>query len=197
MWLGAVLWCIALSAPLKAEADPTLYAPPAEHWLEPELPEMGSCPSAEVPVLAEEGEGEIPPDLRELGHARIEQQEACQAVSQRLDRLVERLWWAVDELVEPDAPQLKLSTETNEWLELVAQRLQSPLSVKNVGEGGGAQLVTLDGPVEVSNQPNDELELLRQAVLDGAETGNQNVWGLAGFFTGFLLLALIYKIVRP
>lgn len=84
-----------------AQAEPEPFTPPAEHFSEPEpLVELGACPSAPVAGIEEEEAGEVPLETRELGHLRLEGQEACKAVADRLDEVVSRLWWVTVEQAE-------------------------------------------------------------------------------------------------
>jgi hypothetical protein len=113
--------CLSLAVGASARADePTEYVPPADRALQPELPELAQCPSAAVPEIAEEeAEGEVEPvapELRELGHLRLEQQEACKAQADRLDQVITRLWWVTSQTLALDHPDAE-QAETNEWLE--------------------------------------------------------------------------------
>jgi hypothetical protein len=129
----SLLACVAscslllLAAVGIARADePVPYLAPADRALEPELSEQAACPDAEVPLIAEEEvEGEevepVSPELRELGHMRLEQQQACLATTDRLDEVTSRLWWVTAQVLALDHPEPALA-EVNEWLQLLSER---------------------------------------------------------------------------
>lgn len=126
--LSLVCYALVAGGVLAAQAladEPAPYLAPADRATQPELPELAACPSAEVPVIAEEeAEGEVEPvspELRELGHLRLEQQQACRAQTDRLDQVIERLWWVTAQTLALDHPDAGIS-EVNEWLAQAAER---------------------------------------------------------------------------
>lgn len=191
----ACLNLLALSAPLAASAEPEPYEPPAERLIEPELPELAPCPSATVPVLAEEEAGEVTADIRELGHLRIEQQETCKAQTDRLDQVIKRLWWLTVEQAESRHLAGRYAEEANELTQHVVDKLEAPLQVLNVGGEGGPQPVKVEGGIEVTNPPDTEAQLA--AVREGTETVNQNDWAFLGIAIGCIGLFMIWRLVRP
>jgi len=159
--------------------------------VEPELPTLAVCPEH----VEEEYVGEDDLAARQTTLLRAELEATCQAQADRLDEVIRRLWWLTDEAAERRVDASIASTEANELTQHVLDKLGGTLEVLNVGGEGGAQPVQVENAVEVSNQPNEEL--IRQAVVDATETGNQNVWGIAGLAVGFLALLGLYKLVRP
>jgi len=207
VWLGAVLWCIALSAPLEARADAEPFEVPLDRALEPALPEFTSCPGLPtVPEAYEPFEPESPEELpddydssaRQLTLLREEAAQICRAETERQEALLRRTWWVVSQLLG----QQKEAHETNEYLgadleasaerkgqlESVVEALNGPLTVEGSSGGGVSE-------VEVVNPP--DVAGVETAVLTSAETGNQNMWGILGLVVGFGFLAGIYKLVRP
>jgi hypothetical protein len=119
-----VCWSVVASFVFAAQAladEPAPYVAPADRALQPELPELAGCPSAEVPIVAEEEAEAVTPELRELGHLRLEQQQACRAQTDRLDQVVERLWWVTSQTLALDRSDPAL-VEVNEWLQQGAER---------------------------------------------------------------------------
>lgn len=205
--LVALLWVLALSAPLSAHAEAEIFTPPAEHFTEPELmSELPVCPSNPIPGIEEEEAGEIPPETRELSHLRLEAQEVCSAQTDRLDQVIKRLWWVTVEQAEAvrllpslesanPIPSLEALSETLVELKGSVNQFSTDgdLRASILGSEDGRPL-PISGDIETT--PGTD-EGVRQAVLDSAETSNQNVWGLAGFFVGLIALAVAYKLVRP
>jgi hypothetical protein len=128
-FLLALLVCCSfcwVAAGFALADPPPEYIAPADKALEPEMAELAACPTAEVPVLAEEeAEGEevepVAPELRELGHMRLEQQEACKAQADRLDQVIERLWWVTAQTLALDRSDPGFA-EANGWLEHLSQQ---------------------------------------------------------------------------
>ena len=170
--------CLAVAATARAD-EPSEYVAPSDQALQPELPEFAACPSTEPPVHAEEElEGEevpeVSPETRELGGLRDDLQAACLAQSERLDQVIERLWWVTANQLQP-APSAEdpLESEMNEWLALLSEQLEAPtedlhaiyntlhnplelrpsllgpedekpLAVSGEGEGGGSEVATAE-----------------------------------------------------
>ena len=147
-------------------------------------------------MLGEEEAGEVPAEIRELGHLRIEQQEACKAEVDRLDEVIERLWWLTVEQAETRDAAGRYAEESNEVTQHVVDKLEAPLQVLNVGGEGGPQPVKVEGgAVEVSNPPDMEAQLA--AVQEGTETINQNDWAFLGIAIGCVGLFMVWRLVRP
>jgi hypothetical protein len=127
-FLVALLACCSLSwvaAGFALADEPTEYVAPVDRALEPELPEMASCPNV-VPsgIEEEKAEGEvepISPELRELAHMRQEAQQSCRAQTDRLDQVIERLWWVTSQELALDHPDAGIA-EADEWLKQAAAR---------------------------------------------------------------------------
>ncbi|MEX2105921.1 MAG: hypothetical protein WD810_03380 [Solirubrobacterales bacterium] len=162
VWLGAVLWCIALSAPLDARAEPQTCP-------------LGFLESAELEQPAWE--------VREL---RNDVRQACGAIADRLDEIVENTAGVVPQLATIDGDLVTLlegQEAGNGDLKAARESL------------AGTVAVSAPAGVEVTNQP--DTEMVRQAVVDNSETLNQNIWAVLGLVVGFGLLAAVYKLVRP
>lgn len=190
--LGLVL--VGLPALARA-AD---YEPPGIGSDNPSA-ELAECPSAEVPIVSEEEAEAVTPELRELGHLRIEQQESCRALSQRLDQLVTRLWWVVSE--SHHATEL-LSTEgSSVYMIELLKEVRDDLQHEDGLHVRLSQLPELPegsntiGTVDVGSSPSDG-EVVA-AVNEGTDTSNQNLWALAGMFLGFGLIAFLWRLMRP
>jgi len=216
--LFALLGCsLALfSAAGSARADePTAYAPPLDRALEPELPEMAQCSTAAVPAIEEEeAEGEvepIAPELRELGHLRLEQQEACKAQTDRLDRIVERLWWVTAQTLALDRFDPAIA-ETNEWLEHAADRdvkrnedlqvIRDSLSEPDISALRAVFLGGYDDnkPIPVSGlggegDPAESAQLV-SSIESAGEATQMGLYLLAGLMVGFFMGYLIWRTVN-
>jgi hypothetical protein len=202
----ACFFCLAVSS--LAQADPEPFTPPAEHFSEPEpLGEVFGC-EGESPVagIREEGEGEVPADIRELAHIRLENQEACKAELQRLDEIVSRLWWVTDEQAE--SVRLLPTLESANPIPALESLLEPLPEISNkLGHlsNDGYLRASILGPEDEWPLPvagdiettagTDEAVLA--AVKEGTETVNQNDWGILGLVIGFGACAVIYKLVRP
>lgn len=213
--------CLVFSAVAAiARADePAPYVPPADRALQPELPEMAACPDAEVPVLAEEeAEGEevepVAPELRELGHARLEQQQACRATTDRLDLVNERLWWVTSQLLALDHPEPALG-EVNEWLQHAAERDEGSAedvhqlrglfedvfvdtgsdTLRHLLLGGAEELEPLPvlgefeaGPMEVDPELVSSIDASGEAIQSG-------IYIIAGLLVGLFIGGVGWKLV--
>ncbi|HEX3173978.1 MAG TPA: hypothetical protein VHQ43_07155 [Solirubrobacterales bacterium] len=167
--------------------EPSPYVAPSELALEPELSELAACPSAEVPIVVEEEAEAVPPDLRELGHLRIEQQQACRAQSDRLDRVVERLWWIV-------AEQLRLHAQgvvTNEKLEAVLGSLEVPLSTEVKG------FTSLEPLPVHETQQLAVTEPIAESVDASGEALKGGVYFVAGVIVAAFVCYVLYRQVMP
>lgn len=222
LWVRfSLLACVACSLLLlaavgiaRAEEPPVPYVAPSDRALQPELPELSACPSAEVPVLAEEEAEAVSPELRELGHLRIEQQEACKAQSDRLDQVIERLWWVTAQTLALDHPE-KAAVETKELLEAAVpwqEGTQEDLHhLRGLFEGAFSETgsktlrhLLLGGPEEgeplpvlgefkaAPSEADSELVSSVDASGEAIQTGLYLLCGLmVGFFFGFAALKLV------
>ncbi len=174
-FLLALLACCSVcwaAAGFALADEPSEYVPPADRALQPELPEMASCPTAAVPVLAEEEFGEVPAELRELGHLRLEAQESCRAQLDRLDQVVTRLWWVTAQTLALDREDPGLS-EVNEWLSMLAEggekQHDALVQIEHSVEHGGDGL-----PVVLEKQHLTEEEALPVSGLSGGGGGGSS-----------------------
>jgi hypothetical protein len=190
-FFGSLVVCAAVATCVfaaQAVADePAPYVAPSEIALEPELSELVACPSEEVPIVAEEESESVPPDLRELGHSRIEQQQACRAQADRLDRVIERLWWIV-------AEQLRLHAQgvvTNEKLEAVLGALEVPLSTEVKG------FTSLEPLPVHETQQLAVTEPIAESVDASGEALKGGVYFVGGIIVAAFVCYVLYRQVMP
>jgi hypothetical protein len=189
LW-AAICWLILflVFAVVRSAADePAPYVAPSDLALEPELSELASCSSSEVPIVAEEEAEAVPPDLRELGHSRMEQQQACRAQVDRLDQVIERLWWIV-------AEQLRLHAQgvvTNEKLEAVLGALEVPLSTEVKG------FTSLEPLPVHETQQLAVTEPIAESVDASGEALKGGVYFLGGIILAAFVCYVLYRQVMP
>jgi len=132
---------------------------------------------------------EMPQPEREIRGLRNDLREACTAQREQLERAV-----TVLEGVNNDADEIRdavkqlhddLTPGGGVPVSIAGQT--GAVEVFESGEGGG--------PAE--NVHVNNLGGVEEAVVSDSETVNQALWGIAGLFVGFLLLGVIYKVVRP
>ncbi len=169
----------------RALADePPVYTPPAEIASEPPAPEgQPSCPDLELEAF--EGEDAAAGEVRLL---RGESAEACAAISARLDRIRERLWWMVAEaLVAGGRAEL-----SHELLEQIGESVGEPTCPMPC-----PVLIDGDSPVEVqdssSQEYNDELV---SAVDASGEASKAALWFIAGLLVAGVIAYMIIRAVR-
>lgn len=216
--LSFVFYLLVAGGVLAASAladEPIPYVPPADWVTQPELPELASCPSAEVPLIAEEeAEGEVEPvspELRELGHLRLEQQQVCRAQTDRLDQVLERLWWVTDEASSIN----HRSAVTNEKLVVVNELLEDifntqcgvPCLVRVQGQevpfqvegaaGGNRVLVEGEGTEGAEGSELSEVQTAELITsIDAAGEAEQlGLWFIAGLVVASVLGYGLYRVV--
>lgn len=190
-FFGSLVVCAAVATCVfaaQAVADePASYVAPSDLALEPELPELAACPSDEVPIVAEEEAEAVPAQLRELGHLRMEQQQACRAQAQRLDLVVSRLWWIVAEQLRAHAQ----GVVTNERLVEIVDRLSAPLSTE------------VKGLTPLEPLPVHETEQLAvsQPIAESVDASGEALKGGIYFVGGLIVAAFVcyvlYRQVMP
>lgn len=205
---AAVATCVFAAQAVADEPAP--YVAPSERALEPELPELAACPSAEVPVVAEEEVEPVTPELRELGHLRLEQQQACRAQTDRLDQVVERLWWVTAQTLALDRSDPALA-EVNEWLHKGAERddlTQEDVHAVRVAltdPGPGtlrSVLVGLEGenPLPVAGEfaaaPAEADPELVASIDAAGEATQLALWFIAGLVVASVLGYGLYRVVE-
>ena len=189
--LGLALWLLALPAPL-AKADP--YSPPGIGSTEP----IWSFADCRAEPEASESEDAVVVELREL---RRDLAATCVAVAQRVDEANHRLWWSVSETAALRDQASGFATDAQllnvvQGLEAIEQDLvplEGAFPVEIAGQAKDLQVIAPTG-VEVSNPP--DVAAVQAAVLQGTETGNQNLWSLAGLAAGGVLLVVFWRIAR-
>lgn len=189
LW-AAICWLVLglAFASVRALADePPSYVAPFELALEPESPELAACSSAGVPIVAEEEAEAVKPELRELGHSRMEAQQACRAQADRLDQVIGRLWWIV-------AEQLRLHAQgvvTNEKLELVADRLGLPLSTEVKG------FTSLEPLPVHETQQLSVTEPIAESVDASGEALKGGIYFVGGIIVAAFVCFVLYRQVMP
>lgn len=186
-WAWALCVCFALSTPVAEGAE---YSPPGIGSDEP-VPSVASCPEAPAPSESED------PVVAQLVALRADVSASCASARDALGEVRARLWWVTSEVaklreVGPTAASVVALEVAVQQLEkaltpeagLPVHLGQVPLPVESAG-----------GSVAVSN-PTD-LTPVKQAVVDGTETSNQNIWAVFGLLVGFGCLGVVYKLVRP
>jgi hypothetical protein len=168
---------------LVAKADPPpVYNPPAEIATEPSAPEgQPSCPVLELEPF--EGEDAAAGETRLL---RGEAASACAALSARLDRIRERLWWLVAEAL--DAKQQRVLTNT--LLTEVRDRLASPVPVQ-------VQDWTYEPPIDTQDASSAEgSDALLEAVDASGNATKEALWFLCGLLV-MLAGSALYRHLKP
>ncbi len=197
----SVFWAVAGFA---LADEPSEYVAPADRALQPALPEFAGCPEG----VEEAYEAEDDLAARQVTLFRGEFQKACRAQTERLDQVIERLWWVTAQTLALDRADPGL-VETNEWLERLAEQNEpraadlhlirealtdvgsstlrsllvgaedeKPLPVSGGGEGGG------EGTKEVV------------ASIDAAgEASQAGLYVIAGLLAGLFLAACLWKVV--
>lgn len=199
---GAGLLGLALPG-VAGAADP--YEPTWEGASEPPIPAEAACPAGPAPI-SEAEESELEPAERSSRAARLEAAEACGRGEELDVELAHRLWWVVTELA---ALNDRLVVLDGRFAEGGAVRLQLEAIEKSLVDPGGqkVQLLGYPKPLEVQSAAGgleldgDQLDVSDEAVLtavrEGTETGNQNLWGIAGLLGGVVLLVVLWRMVRP
>jgi hypothetical protein len=225
-WVGACIWIIALSAPLRAQA--VEYTPPTTPFTEPGV-------TFSAPSYTGTGTGfECPEQLETVSTSTekylywlvVSSRALCKLSYEGQRDLNSRLFWLTDELIKEREKVETLHADlvtSNERLNAITVSLSSGgvlfgelkllhedlstgqvhkdltategVPVRVIGQKSAIEVSSVSGGLKVSNQPS--LAGVESASLTTAETGNQNLWAICGFFVGFGLLALIYKLVRP
>jgi len=168
----------------RALADPPpVYSPPAEIASEPPAPEgQPTCPVLELEPF--EGEDMAAGEVRSL---RGESAEGCAALSDRLDRLRERVWWAVLEL----ASAAKQRALTNEKLDLVLEAMEEPTCPEPC-----PVLIEAEGPIEVQDAASKQYsDKLVSAVDASGEATSGALWWLGGIVVAFFVGLMLAKTV--
>lgn len=135
-WVIAGSVCVLFMLPKVATAAP--YEPPELPGgiTEPAYGEgFPECPS---PPAGYEGEDQTVGELRSL---RSEEVEACSALSDRLDVLVERLWWVTTEAVRRHEQGVVSNEKLASLVEGLCGSAESPCSVEGALEGEGSEAV--------------------------------------------------------
>ncbi len=145
------------------------------------------CPG---PVL------EVPEEMaqpeREVRGLRNDLREVCAIDAAGLERLIglaEGLK-GVAEAVKDDDDEVRVE------LRQVHEDLTAAAGVPVAIAGQRAPLETVPSS-SAESASEDDFAAVEQAVLTDAETGNSNMWGIAGLFCGFMTLGVLYKVVRP
>lgn len=152
--LASSLLFLAAAAFARAD-EPSEYVAPADRALQPALPEFAGCPE----VVEETYEAEDDLAARQITLFRGEFQKACKAQTERLDQVIERLWWVTSQMLALDHPEPAL-TEVNEWLQQGATR----------DEARNEDLHQLRGLFEDAFVDTGS-DTLRHLLLGGAEEG--------------------------
>lgn len=152
----------------------------------PSLAHADEPPACPGPAL------EIPDEMaqpeRELRGLRNDLRDSCAALAVRLAHVGE------------------MSEGTYSALDSVIARLDLVREDLNGGPGIRARIVGQEGgPIETVSSASSggesvtvsNLEGVENAVVQDAETVNAALWGIAGLFCGFLLLGVLFKVVRP
>ena len=202
-----VCWACFSALPALASAEPgPEFTPPEAIASEPALPEFADCPEGvESPY-----EGSEDAAAEQLTLFRSEAAQSCRAEADRLSEVLKRLWWLTAESVVAAAKRQQSYEQLNDngfytyssfhKLEKVVEDLEQekglPVKVGSLPElPSGSQPI---GTVEVSNTPDAAaLEGVQTAQEIGNQTGNQNLWSLAGLVVGFGFLMILWKLLRP
>ncbi|HET8862313.1 MAG TPA: hypothetical protein VFM94_03585 [Solirubrobacterales bacterium] len=160
-----------------ASADPYV---PIEAPSEPAAPEgQPSCPDLELEGF--EGEDAAAGELRLL---RGELAEACSALSDRLDRVRERAWWAVAEAVAAAAQR----QVTNERLtELRDGQCKEPCAV----------VLESSEPLPVEDSAGAEYsDHLVSAIDASGESSKAGLWFLGGLLAMGFIAAAVFSVFK-
>lgn len=197
--LLAVLLAQLCFAVPGAAADP--YVPPEGAPTEPELAE--GFPACETPAGTYEGEDQVVGELRGL---REEAAADCEALSDRLDLLRERVFWVLVEQLK--AQETKVPKESLEMAELIYQRLDHLNELAtNPAEGGiitsplnnrGQVWDTHLEAGESEEEEGDEALTLaaetKEATEVGTEVYNRGIWILVGALLASLTFFALWRV---
>lgn len=177
---ASVLLCclgLAFTAVRAAAAEP--YAPPVDLATEPPAPEgQPGCPTGEL--APSEGEDVAAGEVRLL---RAEAMELCAALSARLDRVRERLWWLTAEALAASEQRARTNAKLTE---LVESSCGNPCEVS----------INAKAPVPVADsasaQYSDELV---SAVDASGEASKGALYFIAGLIVAGLVGYLLSRVV--
>jgi hypothetical protein len=183
---GCCLFFLGLATgAVVAKADGPPYSPPLDLAVEPLSPEnQANCPSDELEPF--EGEDAAAGEIRLL---RAEAIQSCAAVTDRLDRLRERLWWTV-------AESLAASQQrhiTNEKLtSLLDQDCSNPCSVYIEGQ---AKPVEIEAGGSLPVDDGGSSEAIVSAVDASGEAGKVALWFIAGLLVAGVVAYIMIRTV--
>lgn len=157
-----------------ARADGPAYEPPAEIASEPPAPEgQPTCPDLELEPF--EGEDVAAGEVRSL---RGEAATSCAALTNRLDRLRERLWWVVAEALEAREQR----SLTNEKLTALVEGAAEP------------QEVTVSEALPVADAALAESSSAVEASVDASgEAVKAGVYLVAGILAGLVIAGMLWR----
>lgn len=147
----------------------------------PALAHAEGCPAEPLEIPEE-----MPQPEREIRGLRNDVRETCLAESAELQRIGNVL-----DGVNADADEIRNATQAAQAL--LGQ--EGGLPVKLAGQSAVIETTSAGGGSETVTVAN--LEGVENAVTQDAETVNSALWGIAGLFVGFLLLGVVFKLVRP
>lgn len=180
-------------------AEPTTYAPDESEVFAP-VPsaERPACPTAPEP--AAEGADAAVVEQR---LSRIESDQVCAVVSQRLGEVAERLWWVVSEQLRQHSQGVSALERQAESvtllrrLEPIAEALSGELSADVTSWSAGTLAVRDSAAVDAAGESVEGQSEVSEAIDAGAEATRSALWYLIGVAAGAFVGYLFYRQVMP